>query len=168
MSNDTVKYIDFGETSARHFWEENVVAAWETFRARPNRANAIMASLVAWHMHEWVWHEHHPGVKMRSNPEYSAFKDDLFRDCCELEWIRDVADAAKHRGLGRGKIRVQRVAQSTYGIGPLGTYPLGTIPLATVVVKSTPLFIHLDDGRKVEFEKALSRVIDYWRKKYFS
>jgi hypothetical protein len=71
-----------------------------------------------------------------------------FSDCPELAWIRDVADAGKHCGLGRPTLEVREV---------VNTWPLNT----------TPLTITLDDGRTHDFADVLSRVIEYWRTKHF-
>jgi hypothetical protein len=70
-----VKYVDFGFASAREFWAEVVVPACERFNLEPNRANAITASLHAWHVHDWIWHEQNPGVDTRNNCNYAKFKE---------------------------------------------------------------------------------------------
>jgi hypothetical protein len=144
----TVQYVDFGFTSAREFWSELVLPSHERFKADPSRANAMIASLVAWHVQDWIWHDQRPGEDTRNSKDYPLFQAKLFNDCPELAWIRDVADAGKHRGLGRPTLEVREVAN---------TWPLNT----------TPSTIKLDDGTVHDLADVLSRVIEYWRTRYF-
>jgi hypothetical protein len=144
-----VQYVDFGFTSAREYWDEVVLPAYERFQAEPSRGNAIPASLLAWHIQEWIWHDEHPGEDTRSK-DYQPFQEKLFLDCPELQWIRDVADASKHRGLGRQKPKVE-VREVK------GTWPHN----------ATPFTMRLDDGTRHDFADVLQRVIEFWRAKYF-
>jgi hypothetical protein len=145
----TVQYVDFGFTSAREYWAEVVLPAYECFKSDPCRGKAIIASFPAWHIQDWIWHERHPGEDTRnSNKDYTQFQENLFNDCLELTWIRDVADAGKHRGLGRSTLEVREVRR---------TFPLNT----------TPLNIKLYNGTEHDFADVLSRVIEYWGTKYF-
>jgi len=161
-----VKYVDFGFASAREFWAEVVVPTCDRFKLEPTRANAIIASLHVWHLHEWIWHEQHPGVDTRGNSDYSDFKNALFRDCQELAWIRDVADAGKHRGLGRS-VEVSEVVSKRRLIGSLNTAPLNTMPLNSAHAVTTPLLLMFENGNVCGFGDVLSRVVEYWRMKYF-
>jgi hypothetical protein len=145
----TVQYVDFGFTSAREYWDEVALPAYEFFRANPGRGNAIIASFPAWHIHDWIWHEKHPGEDTSHNKDYIRFKDKLLDDCPELSWICDVANAGKHRGLGRSTPKVREVKSN---------WPLNT----------TPLTIVLNDGTEDDFGDVLCRIIEYWRTEYFS
>lgn len=166
-SNRTVLYVDFGITSARQFWDENVIPAYERFKTQPNRANAIDASFHTWHVHEWIWHEHHPGEDTRRNIDYETFRTDCIDNCPELAWLRDVADAGKHRGLGRSA-EVRRVASETREVGgAYGTGAYGVGPYGAGTLVATPLSITLTDESTHDFAEALSRVMDYWRRKHF-
>jgi hypothetical protein len=144
----TVHYVDFGFTSAREYWAEVVLPAYECFKADPSRGKAIIASFPAWHVQDWIWHEQHPGEDIRNSKDHTQFQEKLFDDCPELTWIRDVADAGKHRGLGRSTVEVYEV---------INTWPLNT----------TPSIIKLNDGTEHEFADVMLRVIEYWRTKYF-
>lgn len=162
-----VLYIDFKFTSAKEFWAELVVPAYERFKAEPIRANAIDVSVHAWHVHEWIWHDHHPGEDTQNNSDYKTFQDDRVKNCPELEWIRDVADAGKHRGLGRKSVNVQQVASKTRFVGAFNTATYNTLPYNGTYSVQTPLVITLTDGSVHGFAEVLSRVIDYWRVQYF-
>jgi hypothetical protein len=143
-----VQYVDFGFTSAREFWDEVVLPAYECFKAEPTRGKAIMACFPAWHIQGWIWHQQHPGEDTRNNSDYQQFQQRLFANCPELQWIRDVADAGKHRGLGRQTVEVREVK---------GTWPLN----------ATPLTMTLDDGTRHDFADVLERVIEFWRGNHF-
>ena len=149
-SGRAVQYVDFGFSSAREFWDEVVLPAYACFKAEPSRGKAIMASFPAWHIHDWIWHDQHPGEDTRNNKDYQPFQEKLFLDCPELQWIRDVADAGKHRGLGRQKPKVE-VREVK------GTWPRN----------ATPLTMTLDNGTQHDFADVLERVIEFWRAKYF-
>jgi hypothetical protein len=144
----TIQYINFGFTSAREFWDELVLPAYKCFKAEPTRATAIMACFPAWHIQDWIWHQQHPGDGTRNNNDYQQFQQQLFANCPELQWIRDVADAGKHRGLGRQTVEVREVK---------GTWPLN----------ATPLTMTLDDGTRHDFADVLERVIEFWRATHF-
>jgi hypothetical protein len=127
-----------------------VLPAYECFKAEPSRGKAIMASFPAWHIQDWIWHDQHPGEDTRNSKDYQPFQEKLLLDCPELQWIRDVADAGKHRGLGRKKPKVE-VREVK------GTWPRN----------ATPLTMTLDDGTQHDFADVLERVIEFWRAKYF-
>jgi hypothetical protein len=144
-----VRYVDFGFTSAREFWDEVVLSAYECFKAEPTRGKAIMACFPAWHIQEWIWYEQHPGENTLGNNEYQQFQHQLFANCPELRWIRDVADAGKHRELGRRTVEVRAVE---------GTLRLNA-PRLTMI---------LDDDTRHDFADVLQRVIKFWRANHFS
>ena len=75
-SNKTVVYVDFGFTSAEQFWAEVVLPAYERFKAEASRANAIDASVHAWHVHYWIWHDQNRGEETRGR-KYKNFTDKL-------------------------------------------------------------------------------------------
>jgi hypothetical protein len=166
-SNRTVEYIDFGYDSAGQFWSEVVLSAYERFRSTPNRQHAIEASVPAWHVHEWIWHERHPGEDTRNNSDFAKFLTDILKACPELAWVRDVADAGKHRGLGRKNREVLQVEKNVRHIGPLNTYACNTMALNSSRSTAT-LTVVLNDGSKHSFAKALSSAINYWQENFFA
>jgi hypothetical protein len=158
----SVRYIDFGFTCARDFWQELVLPSYAQFEADPNRASAITASILAWQMHEWIRHEQRPVIRK------DIFQKTLIAGCSELALIRDVADAGKHRGINRAA-DVQKVGPKRRIVGPYGTVTFGMgPPFGEVRVDTTPLLITLADGKNLGFSAVLSCVIAYWRANYFS
>ncbi len=162
-----VNYIDFGFTSAHEYWTELVLLTYARFQADSSRANAILVSAGAWHVHEWIWHDLNYSQEARG-ATYTIFKDKLFSACPELCWIHDVADAGKHRGLGRPSVAVQQVVTGTRVVGPLNTWVLNTIPLNTMQTVQTPLVITLSDGSRHAFAAVIAKVIEYWRANHFA
>jgi hypothetical protein len=63
-------------------------------------------------------------------------------------WLRDVADAGKHRGLGRSNIQAREVAT---------TWPSNTQPLKIV----------LDNGSEHNITDVLLRIVEYFHKTHF-
>jgi len=143
-----VLYVDFGFTSAREYWTEVAEPACHRFINDESRGNAIAAFLLLWPLHDWLWHEQHPGEDTRKSKGYDAFRQQLFASCPELAWLRDVADAGKHRGLGRANVQVREVAK---------TWPRNTQPLTMV----------LDNGTEHNITDVLLRIVEYFRKAHF-
>ncbi len=142
-----VLYVDFGFTSAREYWTEVAEPTYDRFINDESRGNAIAAFLLLWPLHDWLWHEQHPGEDTNSK-DYGMFRQQLFANCPELAWLRDVADAGKHRGLGRANVQVREVAK---------TWPRNTQPLTIV----------LDNGTEHNITDVLLRVVEYFRKAHF-
>jgi hypothetical protein len=171
-SSRVLRDVDFRFTAASEFWAELVIPAYDQFKAKPNRATAIMASFPAWHVHEWIWYDQHPGedTKGKGKKKFKKFEDDLFTACPPLHWICDVADAGKHRGLSRlnPRVVVRRVATGRRVVaGPFNTWALDTMAFNEMHSVTTPLSLTLDDGSTHDFAKVLSCVIDFWRANYF-
>ena len=144
-----VRYVDFGFTSAREYWAEVAEPSYDRFVKEETRANAIAAFQLLAPLPDWLWHEQHPGEETRNSPDYERFRQQLFANCAELAWLRDVADAGKHRGLGRSNVRVREVAR---------TWPSN----------ARPLTIGLDDGSEHAITDVLLRIVEYFRKTHFA
>jgi hypothetical protein len=171
-SNKSVSYIDFGFKNAEQFWTEIVLPAYERFTSNPTRQHAMEASVQAWHVQDWIWHEQHPGEETKHNDIYNKFKKQNLQDCPQLAWICDVADASKHRGLSRleGKPKETQKMRNEVKVvrGLLGTYGFNQMPFNAVEVLDLGLTIVLNDGTKRAFNDILSAVINHWRMNYFS
>jgi hypothetical protein len=139
---ETVRYVDFGFTSAREYWTEVAQPAYEGFVNDQTRGNAIVACLALWPLHDWLWHEQHPGEDPRkSKKDYDQFRQQLFGNCPELEWLRNAADGGKHRYLGRSNVQVREVAK---------TWPSNSLPLTFV----------LDNGSEHNLADVLHRIAE--------
>jgi hypothetical protein len=165
VSNKNVQYIDIGFTTAEQYWREVAWPAYERFKSAPTRQAAIEASMPAWHVHEWIWHEKNPGENTHGNQEFQKFKNDILNDCPQLGWIRDVADASKHRGLGR-PLEVQKLSSRRRFSGAIGGAPIGALPIGGN--GSSRLTIVLNDGTTYDLSDVLSCVVSYWQEKWFA
>jgi hypothetical protein len=99
-SNRVVTYIDIKLNSVEEYWSELVVPNVREFRREPSPPSLFNAALAIWHLHDWVWHDRNPGQDSRG-AAFNTYRNDLLTACPELGWLRDIADAGKHRGLGR-------------------------------------------------------------------
>ncbi len=88
-------------------------------------------------------------------------------DCVALAWIRDIADATKHRALNRASVQVAKFEQHTKFVGSFNTYAFNTMPF-NEGYQETLLVLDLDDGTKVNFADALSSAIVYWNDEHFA
>ena len=144
----SVTAVDFGFASANDFWSEVVLRAHSRFLGHESRQHAIEAAWAAWHLHEWLWQEMHPGAKA-SGSDYNEFRDGLLDACPELACMRDVVDASKHRGLSRGAGAIETAEETKQGSVP------GHV-----------LRVHVE-GTEQGFEDLLERVIDWWKTRHF-
>src|ERR1700722_11133596 len=99
-SNRVVTYIDLNINSVDEYWSQIIVPSVQTLRNTPSRATVFSAALSSWDLHDWVWHEQNPGQNSRGSA-FDTYQRDLLAACPQLGWLRDIADAGKHRGLGR-------------------------------------------------------------------
>jgi hypothetical protein len=135
----TSKEIDFGYRSVEQYWTKVVLPSFDKFKLAPDQASAIQASIPAWHLLEWLWHERRPSQPL------DDFRANILKACPELAWLRDVADAGKHRGLKRSNVKVKRVLPSWVKVlGAFNTFAFNTMTYGGRVV-TDPLSIELDD-----------------------
>jgi hypothetical protein len=163
--NRSVREVDFGYSTAREYWSEIVLPSYERFRENQKRYTAIEASWPAWHVHEWVWYDANPDVNPERNSAFASFREQLLNDCPELAWVRDIADAGKHRYLGRSA-EVQRVhpTSKALSIGPgMGFLATGS---GGILMASAGLEIELTDGTKHYVSAVLDTVIEFWRGRF--
>jgi hypothetical protein len=133
-SNRVVSYIDIGLATVEEYWDALLLPDVKAFLSEPDRRSLFNAAATVWHLHDWVWH--------------------LLHACPELGWLRDVADASKHHGIGR--------VPAVEGASPqiVGT-PIGlTIVLTREVVR---FFLALNDGSKHDVDQVLRTAVAYWR-----
>ena len=161
MSPKPVKYVDFGYRSASEFWHEVGLAAYRRFLSRPSRATAIEVALHAWHILEWVWHDENPGVSSR-DPRFAKFRDDVTQELPELVWLNDIADASKHRGLGRNTpaVVVQRLGSEMSGlVDASGSYLVDAS--GNWLASEGPLQIELEGGNIQDVGEILAKAVDF-------
>jgi hypothetical protein len=98
------------------------------------RATALEVAQAAWALHERVWHDLH------CHPTKKQFRADLFKECPELQWMQDYAEAGKHVGLGREGVQLVSItgAENPGGVLEI-TAPLGTLittPECTLMINA--------------------------------
>jgi len=141
-------YIDIGYASAQEFWDEIVLASAKRFKTDPTRAHAMAVAIYVTHFLDWVFHEKHPREETLGNPLYVAFKQRHHRGCPELDWLEDLADVAKHRGLGRRQVMLKKLED-------------GAVRLEGT--SGHPLILDLADGSHHRFDEVTKKAVAYWR-----
>ena len=156
----SVLYVDLGFTSAHHLWREVALPAYERFTAAPNGGTALEAAFHAWHIHEWLWHDDQ--LSLKTTDTLPVYRQNLIGECPELAWVQDIAEAGKHRGLGRNDVQVKRAAQMPNFV----TFNGHQLTLAgEPLTLGTVLQIELNDGLRYDVETILSRVVAFWQGK---
>lgn len=94
-------YVNLRINSVDDYWNLVVVPNVRDCIKEPSPRTVFNAVVATWHVLDWAWHENNYGRDTRKNDAYNAYKDQLLKECKELGWVSDLADAAKHCGLGR-------------------------------------------------------------------
>ncbi|MDP3299278.1 MAG: hypothetical protein Q8M38_04150, partial [Phenylobacterium sp.] len=152
MSNRTVKYVDIGLPSPLDYWNQQVLPNVVDYRTTGEQRFAMQAARDLWHIAEWVWHSQNPGVDTH-DPSFGAWRNAQIQACPELAYLRDIADASKHCGLGRTPIVDQakpRVVHYASMPIPINTYPI------------RELILVMTDGSEVIFDQAIQAATDQW------
>lgn len=102
-----IKYVDFGIPDARTFFNLVVLPNVQQFEAAPSVQTALNAAWALWHMCEWYWHDLHPDERL------ADFRQRVCGICPELQQLRDITDAAKHREVSRDSHAVKNVSTVT-------------------------------------------------------
>jgi hypothetical protein len=107
------QYPDIGLSSAAQYLHDALVPANARFRQKQTRETLLAVASPAWALHERLWHD------QGCNPDLEQFRADLFKQCPELELLRDFVETAKHTGLNRKSVRLVNLtgAKKPGGVG---------------------------------------------------
>ena len=154
-SNRVVTYIDIGLNSVEEYWHGLIVPNVKTFQSQPSSPSLFNASLALWQLHDWVWHERNPGENSRG-PKFDDYRKKLLVNCPQLGWLRDVADAGKHRGLGR--------LPEVKGAEPkkIGRFR-GTLALTE---NTLTFYLVLNDGSHADADIAVRTAVAFWQQQF--
>lgn len=153
-SNRVVTYIDIKLNSIEEYWSELVVANVKVFRGEPSPRSLFNAAHSIWHLHDWVWHDRNPGKDSRG-AAFDNYRNGLLTACPELGWLRDIADAGKHRGLGRRGVQIAgaepRLVHGFY------------VPAIDITESRWRYCLVLNDDTQQDVEPVLRKAIEFWR-----
>ena len=152
-SDQGITYIDFGLNSVAEYWDRLIVPSVRTFVQGPSARAAFDASLALWHLHDWVWHERHPGEDNRG-ARFDAYRRSLLTSCPQLGWLRDVSNAGKHLGLGHGHI----VAAEPHSVSEPGPTFMGVSVSGRVAY-----ILVMNDGSHHDLGAVLQAAVEFWR-----
>jgi hypothetical protein len=167
----TVIYLDKGISDAHAFWSSVVLPDVEDFKSTPSEVRlGLHVAWSLWHLHDWLWHDHKPGVDTLHSPNYEKFKEELCGKCTELHWLRDLADAAKHRGLGRKDIGVKPIAEKlgrggAGGLNVCGGLGVGGIALGSGQPQRAITLVV--DGTVHWLEDVVDGAVVFWKSNHF-
>jgi hypothetical protein len=152
VSNRVVTYVDINLNSVEAYWGELVVPNAKQFQSEPSPRSLFNVASSVWHLSDWVWHDRNPGQDSRGMA-WIAFRNQMLAACPQLGWLGDIADAGKHRGLGR--------LPEVKGAGP--QFVLNTAMfLAGVPSHDQKYFLILNDGSKAAVDEILREAIEFW------
>jgi hypothetical protein len=156
-SNAEVTYVDIALNSVPEYWSQLVAPDVAELLRSPSPRGVFQAALSVWHLHDWVWHDRNPGKNSRGT-EFEIFRNGLIASCPQLAWLRDIADASKHRGLGR--LPEVKAAEPRH-VGGGFLYLTGRVlPPGKGALK---FFLVLSGDRVEEMESVLRAAVEFWR-----
>ena len=153
-SNRVVTYIDIDLNSVEAYWNGPVSQNVRAFESEPSSTTLFNAATSVWHLHDWVWHDRNPGEDTRHSRDFEAYRNQLISACPELGWLRDIADASKHRGLGR-KTDIQGAEPRKEGT------PIGLLLALTREVLR--FYLVLNDDTKQDAHAVVRTAVEHWR-----
>jgi len=150
------QYPDIGLGSAAQYLHDALVPANARFRQKQTRETLLAVASPAWALHERLWHD------QGCNPDLVQFRADLFKQCPELELLRDFVETAKHTGLNRKSVRLVGLtgAENPGGVGEM-TSPFGTL----ITPLECTLTFNYCDGKSYKATDVIKRIVDFWVKK---
>jgi len=150
------QYPDIGLGSAAQYLHDALVPANARLRQKQTRETLLAVASPAWALHERLWHD------QGCNPDKEQFRADLFKECPELELLRDFVETAKHTGLRRKSVRLVGLtgAENPGGVLEI-TDPLGIL----ITSPECTLTLNYSDGKSYEVTDVIKRVVDFWVKK---
>ena len=101
MARDKLIFVDVGISDAREWWNRIVVPSVESFQEKPSIQTGMASASSLWHTHEWIWYDQHPNENTWKSQAYKDFCTRIMTDCPELDWLHDLTNIGKHRGLTR-------------------------------------------------------------------
>lgn len=142
-------YVNLRINSVDDYWNLVVVPNVRDCIREPSQRTVFNAVVAVWHVLDWAWHENNYGRDTRGNDAYVAYKNSLLKERPELGWISDLADAAKHCGLGRS------------------TQSDGLVPLAfgdekPIFYVMEPFDVQKNVGHLSPIQDVLRIVTDFW------
>jgi len=149
-----VTYIDFGLNSVAELWDRLIVPGVRAFVQEPSARSAFEAALSLWHLHDWVWHERHPDEDNHGSRS-NAYRTWLLAACPELGWLRDVADADKHRGFGSN--------HTVGGAEPHSVSGTAQRLMGVSVGGRVAYFLVMNDGSHHDLAAVLQAAVELWR-----
>lgn len=153
-SNKVVTYIDLGLNSVATYWGGLVVPNAKQFRSEPSSRSLFNVATSVWHLHDWVWHERNTGQDSHGTA-FNSYRANLLLTCPELGWLRDIADAGKHRGLGR--------LPEVKGAEPMIAGGGNMLLLGVGGGRVLKFFLVFNDGSKQPVDEVLRTAIEFWR-----
>jgi len=151
-SNRVVTYVDLRVYTVAQYWAELLIPNVKAFLRDPSSLTVFNAALSTWHLVDWVWHERNPDEDTQRNGRFNDYRKLLLTACPDLVLLRDIAEAGKHRGLGRSGV-------STAGLLALQLRQQRTTfyVLRDYDPKET------DHGTAENFRDILKRALEFWR-----
>jgi len=116
---------------------------------------AVICSLFAWHLAEWVWEEHQGSAGRFEGVD--DFKKHLQDKCPSLRLMRDIANGTKHCSITRytPKVKKAKMQEGSFGLSFDRSFGVAR------------LTVQLQNGQTLPFDHEIREVCLFWHR-YFS
>jgi hypothetical protein len=152
-SGTMVTYIDIDLDSIEAYWNGPLLHNVRAFQTEQSPTTLFNAASSVWHLHDWVWHDRNPGTDTWGSKEFKVYRDGLIAACPALGWLQDIADAGKHRGLGR-KTRIQAAEPRKEGM---------FMGLLALTREATRFYLVLNDDTQQDAHFVVMTAVEFWR-----
>jgi hypothetical protein len=146
-----------GFPNASQYLHDALLSAYRRFKQAQTRTTALEVAHAAWALQERLWHD-----QGRNPPDLEQFRAALFKECPDLELIRDHTETAKHVELGRKSVRLVSI---TGGENPGGVYEVSDQFGQRIVPGVCTLTFNTIDGQSYKVTDVLERVVRFWANK---
>lgn len=168
MAGRSLVYVDIGIPDAKGFWHSVVTPNMEEFRLLPSTRAGIALAWSLWHIHEWIWYDSHPNENTRNSKRYAAFFDEIIAACPELQWLKDLTNASKHRALAPRAASDVSIDKQAEALGRWGAGGFGVNAPMAIGSGQPQLRLYLRDGSAHWLGDVVERAFSYWKVGHFS
>ncbi len=112
---------------------------------------AVICSIFCWHLVEWIYNEHNDQLTDFKNK--NDFINHVKTACKSLNYIQDVANGSKHRGISRYKPKVRSTEKK------IGAFSSGF----SVGFDTSCLRMEIVGGQFIHFHEELDKAISFLR-----
>ena len=141
----------FDTKNSKDLFNEFCIRSKEYREDPMSSGNAVICAILSWHVVEWIYQEY--ASSLTKYPRRRDFQDHVRHLCPSLNYMQDIANGSKHRGITRYTLVVKKTESHQ------GAFSSGFSKGFNI----SRLEIELDEGTIVYFDEELGKVEEFFR-----